>query len=78
MQIRKRNRDYESGIREDYLKRLNDRYENWIENYTDGKKLIINVDKLKFADNDDDFQKVLREICIALPESCKSKTATNL
>ncbi len=50
-QIQKRGRDYESSIRIDYLQGLNQRYEQWIENYSDGKKLIINVDELKFEDN---------------------------
>ncbi len=50
-QIQKRGRDYESSIRLDYLKGLNERYEKWIENYSDGKKLILNVDELKFEEN---------------------------
>ena len=50
-QIQKRGRDYESSIRIDYLKGLNERYEKWIENYNDGKKLILNVDELKFEEN---------------------------
>lgn len=50
-QIQKRGREYESGIRLDYLKGLNERYDNWIENYKDGKKLIINVDEIKFEEN---------------------------
>lgn len=50
-QIQKRGRDYESSIRLDYLKGLNERYDNWIGNYNDGKKLILNVDELKFEEN---------------------------
>lgn len=50
-QIQKRGRDYESSIRLDYLKGLNERYEKWIETYSDGKKLILNVDELKFEEN---------------------------
>ena len=33
-QIQKRGREYENAIRLDYLTSLNQRYENWIENYT--------------------------------------------
>ena len=33
-QIQKRGREYESSIRIDYLKGLNDRYEEWINSYT--------------------------------------------
>lgn len=58
-QIQKRGREYESGIRLDYLQGLNDRYQEWIEGYKDGKKLIINVDELKFEENPQDFQTVL-------------------
>ncbi len=32
-QIQKRGRDYENSIRLDYLKKLNERYENWINGY---------------------------------------------
>ena len=61
-QINKRGREYESGIRVDYLEGLNERYEDWAANYTDGKKLILNVDELKFEDNPQDLQKVIELI----------------
>ena len=61
-QINKRGREYESGIRVDYLEGLNERYEDWVANYTDGKKLILNVDELKFEDNPQDLQKVIELI----------------
>lgn len=61
-QIQKRGREYESGIRLDYLKGLNDRYDKWIESYTDGKKLILNVDELKFEDNPKDLSYVIDAI----------------
>ena len=58
-QIQKRGSEYESGIRLDYLQRHNDRYQEWIDGYKEGKKLIINVDELKFEENTEDFQTVL-------------------
>lgn len=61
-QIQKRGREYESGIRLDYLKGLNERYDNWIENFKDGKKLIINVDEIKFEDNPKDLSIVIDSI----------------
>lgn len=61
-QIRKRGREYESGIRVDYLQGLNDRYQEWIDGYKVGKKIIINVDELKFEENPEDFQAVLELI----------------
>ncbi len=53
--IQKRGREYESSIRLDYLKGLNALYEQWVENYHDGKLLIIDVDKLNFEENPEDF-----------------------
>jgi deoxyadenosine/deoxycytidine kinase len=61
-QIQKRGRDYEENIRLDYLKRLNGFYDKWIDNYTDGPLLIIDVDKLDFTTRDEDFADVVRRI----------------
>ena len=57
-QIQKRGRDYEKSIRIDYITVLNERYENWIKDYKH-RLLILDVDRLKFESNPDDF----REIC---------------
>lgn len=61
-QIQKRGRDYESAIRLDYLKSLNDRYEMWINSYTQGKLLIIDVDNLNFTDNPEDLGSIIERI----------------
>jgi deoxyadenosine/deoxycytidine kinase len=45
-QIQKRGREYESAIRLDYLKGLNERYEEWISGYDLGKLLIVEVDNM--------------------------------
>lgn len=50
-QIQSRNRQYEDGIRLDYLSRLNERYEEWYINYNYGKKIEVIVDDLNFRDN---------------------------
>ena len=60
-QISKRGREYEQSIRIDYLKGLNDRYEEWIKNYP-GQVLIIDGDTCKFGDNPEDFRTVTEEI----------------
>lgn len=60
--IQKRGREYESSIRLDYLKGLNERYEEWIEHYSDGKLLIIDVDNLKFQDRPEDFSAICDKI----------------
>ena len=61
-QIQKRGRDYENSIRLDYLKKLNERYEEWISGYDLGKLLIINVDDIKFDERQEDLGKVIQKI----------------
>ena len=56
-QIQKRGREYEKGIRIDYLTCLNEKYEKWISSY-DGNLLIIDADHIKFGNNPEDFSKV--------------------
>jgi deoxyadenosine/deoxycytidine kinase len=61
-QIQKRGRDYENAIRLDYLKGLNDRYEAWINEYTLGKLLIIEVDNMHIAENPEHLGIVIERI----------------
>lgn len=61
-QIYKRGREYETSISIDYLSKLNEKYENWIENYKEGKLLIIEVDNLNFVDKPEDFGYILEKI----------------
>lgn len=60
--IQKRGREYESSIRLDYLKGLNDRYEQWIAGYGTEGLLILDVDKIKFEDSRKDFETVIDRI----------------
>ena len=61
-QIERRGRAYEDNIRLDYLKQLNQYYNNWIDNYKEGPLLVINVDDLNYADKQADFGKVVEKI----------------
>lgn len=61
-QIQKRGRTYEDNIRLDYLKRLNERYEGWISEYDLGKLLIIDIDEINFADNQEDLSTIVNKI----------------
>ncbi len=61
-QIQKRGREYEENIRLDYLKRLNEHYNSWIENYKDGNLLIIDIDDINFAEKKTDLAKVINLI----------------
>ena len=61
-QIHKRGRDYENSISIDYLSRLNERYEAWIETYNKGNLLVIDVDKLDFVKNKSDLNFIIEKI----------------
>ena len=56
-QIQKRGREYEKGIRIDYLTGLNERYDEWIAGYK-GNLLVIDADNVKFANKPEDFEKI--------------------
>ena len=56
-QIQKRGREYEKGIRIDYLTGLNERYDEWIAGYK-GNLLVIDADNIKFANRPEDFEKI--------------------
>jgi len=60
--IHKRGREYENSISIDYLSRLNERYEAWIQGYDKGKLLIIDVDKNNFVDNPEDLGDIINRI----------------
>jgi deoxyadenosine/deoxycytidine kinase len=61
-QIQKRGREYEENIRLDYLKKLNEYYNKWIDGYKEGPLMVVNVDKLKFVENEEDFGTIIRRI----------------
>lgn len=61
-QIRKRGREYEMNIDETYLKRLNDKYNHWIDNLYDGEVLVIDKDHEDFVSD----PAVLEKICARL------------
>ena len=61
-QIQKRGMEYEENIRLDYLKRLNEYYNKWIETYKEGSLLVINVDENKFAENEEHLGEIIQKI----------------
>ena len=61
-QIQLRGREYESGIRLDYLKSLNDRYEDWISHYDQGKLLVVDVNELDFRNKPEDLGAVIEQV----------------
>jgi len=60
--IQRRGREYEAGIRIDYLSKLNEKYEAWIKGYDLGKLLILDKDKLDFTNNPEDLGTVIQSI----------------
>ncbi len=60
--IQKRGRDYEGSISIDYLKKLNERYNNWIRSYKEGNLLIINTDNLDFVNKQEDLGYIIRQV----------------
>jgi deoxyadenosine/deoxycytidine kinase len=61
-QIQKRGREYEENIRLDYLKKLNEFYNKWIDGYKEGPLLVIDVDNNKFAENEEDLGGIITKI----------------
>lgn len=61
-QIQKRGREYEENIRLDYLKRLNDYYNKWIDGYKEGPLLVIDVDKNRFPENEEHFGEIISKV----------------
>ena len=61
-QIQKRGREYEENIRLDYLKKLNEYYNKWVEGYKEGPILIIDCDKNKFGENEEDLGEIISKV----------------
>lgn len=65
-QIEKRGRSYENAIRIDYLKNLNQHYNDWIGEYDLGKLLVVDVNNMDFVNNQDDFASIVRKVDVEL------------
>ncbi|MES2268868.1 MAG: deoxynucleoside kinase [Bacteroidota bacterium] len=60
--IQRRGREYEIGIRIDYLSKLNEKYDKWINGYKLGKLLVLDKDNLDFANNTEDMASIVEKI----------------
>lgn len=65
-QIEKRGRDYESTLRLDYLRHLNEHYESWMRSYDLGKLVVIDVNKLDFVSSPEDLGFIINKIQVEL------------
>ncbi len=61
-QIRKRGRDYEMNIDEAYLRRLNNKYNHWIDNIYEGDMLVIDKDHEDFVSDPAVFERICARI----------------
>jgi deoxyadenosine/deoxycytidine kinase len=67
-QIKKRGRDYEQDMPEEYLSNLNRYYDEWIQGYDLGKKLVIESDSLDFVANSQDFDAICQKVVESLDQ----------
>ena len=68
-QIKMRGREYEQNIDEEYLIRLNDKYNNWIENIYEGRVLVVDKDTDDFVAD----PSIIDRICAEVEEMCSGK-----
>ena len=57
-QIIRRGRSYEQGIDTEYLNRLNNLYNDWVDHQYKGRVLIFDIDRMNFIDNPSDLQQI--------------------
>lgn len=67
-QIKKRGRDYEQDMPTEYLSNLNRYYDEWIQGYDLGKKLVIESDQLDFVANSQDFDAICQKVVESLDQ----------
>ena len=61
--IKKRGRDYEQNIEDDYLEKINAGYLEFLKNQTEIKVKIIDISDLDFIKNRADYLWLLNQIC---------------
>ena len=65
-QIQKRGREYEENLRLDYLKKLNEYYDNWANKFDEGRMLVIDVDNCNFVDDKNQMETVVNKVLAEL------------
>lgn len=60
--IGKRNKDFERGIKEDYLERLVEAYNRYFFYYSDTPLLVVNTTDIDFVNNSADLSNLVKEI----------------
>lgn len=60
--IQLRGRDYEGNMSLDYLKKLNQRYEQWISEFNQSPVIVVNTDELDFINNPEHLGKIISNV----------------
>lgn len=60
--IQLRGRDYEGNMSLDYLKKLNQRYEQWISEFNQSPVIVVNTDELDFINNPEHLGKIISDV----------------
>ncbi len=60
--IQERGRTYEGKINLDYLKKLNQKYNDWIDNYDLGNLLVLDINNKDFLNNREHLGEVIEKI----------------
>ena len=75
-QIQRRGRAYEMSISEEYLRRLNERYNEWIECHYQGEILVIDVDREDFILSAESRERIIAEVAARI-EAHRTKIQKN-
>jgi len=62
--IRKRNRNYEKDMSEEYINTLKELYDSFFSHYTKTPLIIINMDDIDFINSEKDFKNIIKQISI--------------
>ncbi len=60
--IKRRNKDYERGVKEDYLERLIEAYNRYFFYYNETPLLVVNTTEIDFVNNPADLANLVKEI----------------
>ena len=60
--IKRRGRDYERNLSEEYVRDLNERYNSFFFHYSQTPLMVVNTDNLDFINNERDLMELMEEI----------------
>ena len=65
--IRKRNRNYEKSISSEYIRSLNEAYNQFFLNYNNTPLLIVNSTEIDFVNKEEDFEDLIQQFARPIP-----------